>query len=76
MRSPVRMEIEAILRHSVKNHVILIDDAICFDGSHGYPTLFELRESILDRLPNYEMSIFDNVVRITPKQSGDNSITQ
>ena len=66
MRSPVKMEIEAILGHSVRDHVILIDDAICFDGSHGYPTLFELRERILDRLPNYEMSVFDNVIRINP----------
>jgi hypothetical protein len=68
VRSPVKMELEAILRHPVEDHVILIDDAICFDGCHGYPTLFELGHFVASRLPNHEISVFDNVIRIIPKR--------
>lgn len=65
-RCPVRAEIEAILRHPNKDHVLLIDDAICFDGNHGYPTLFELHDIVVSRFPGYEMQIFDNVIQILP----------
>jgi hypothetical protein len=66
VRCPVRAEIEAILRHPIKNHVLLIDDAICFDGNHGYPTLFELHDTVVSRFPGYEMQVFDNVIQICP----------
>lgn len=65
-RCPVRGEIEAILRHPIKDHVILIDDAICFDGTHGYPTIFELHDTVQKRFPGYQMNIFDNVIQIRP----------
>jgi hypothetical protein len=67
-RSPVRAEIEAILRHPIKDHVILIDDAICFDGEHGYPTLFELHDTVVSRFPGHEMQVFDNVIQVRPKR--------
>jgi hypothetical protein len=66
VRCPVRAEIEAILRHPIKDHVLLIDDAICFDGNHGYPTLFELHDTVLSRFPGYGMQVFDNVIQICP----------
>jgi hypothetical protein len=64
---PIRGEIEAIIRHPVKDHVILIDDSQCFDGNHGYPTLFELHDIVVNHFPEHEMHVFDNVIRITPK---------
>jgi hypothetical protein len=69
VRCPIRAEIEAILRHPIKDHVLLIDDAICFDGNHGYPTLFELHDIVMSRFPGYEMQVFDNVIQIRPSQS-------
>jgi hypothetical protein len=66
VRCPVRAEIEAILRHPIKDHVLLIDDAICFDGNHGYPTLFELHDTVVSRFPGYKMQVFDNVIQIRP----------
>jgi hypothetical protein len=68
VRSPVRAEIEAILQHPIRDHVLLIDDAICFDGNHGYPTLFELHDTVINRFPGHEMQVFDNVIQICPKQ--------
>ena len=66
VRCPIRAEIEAIIRHPIKDHVLLIDDAICFDGNHGYPTLFELHDIVVSRFPGYEMQVFDNVIQIRP----------
>ncbi len=68
LRCPVRKELDAICRHPTKNHVILIDDAICFDGRDGYPTLFELRDIIRDNLPAHEITLLDNVIRIAPTE--------
>jgi len=58
VQCPIRAEIEAILRHPIKDHVLLIDDAICFDGHHGYPTLFELHDIVVSRFTGYEMQVF------------------
>jgi hypothetical protein len=63
---PIRGELDAILRHPIKNHVILIDDSVCFDGKHGYPTLFELHDIIMNHLPGYEIQVFDNVIQVRP----------
>ena len=41
--SPIIEEINTILGHSIKNHVILIDDARMFAGKDGYPELSELK---------------------------------
>jgi hypothetical protein len=68
VRSPVRAELDAILRHSIRDHVILIDDAACFDGNDGYPTLFELHDSVVERFPDHELQVFDNVIQIRPKK--------
>jgi hypothetical protein len=64
--SPINAEIETILRHPVKDHVILIDDANAFDGKHGYPTMFELYNVVANRFPGHEMLVFDNVIQIRP----------
>lgn len=62
--TPVVEELAAIRRHPVAGHVVLIDDARCFDGSHDYPTLGELerlaREG--DRFRHFEVAA--DVVRI------------
>jgi hypothetical protein len=42
--TPIIAECEAVLRHHVKGHVILIDDARCFTGENDYPTITEMRK--------------------------------
>lgn len=63
--SPINTELEAILNHSVKKHVILIDDARCFDGSNGYPNLDDLLHYVRQD-GNYSAQISTDIIRLTP----------
>jgi hypothetical protein len=67
--TPVMIEVEAILEHKITGHVILIDDARCFNGTQDYPTLDELRELFVRARPGYEFSVLNDVIRIHPKTS-------
>lgn len=44
IHTPILQELGFILNHPLKNHVILIDDAISFDGRNGYPTIKSLEK--------------------------------
>lgn len=64
--TPVSSELEAILNHDVKRHIILIDDARLFTGEDDYPTL----TSILNVFENhqfYRAEISVDIIRITPR---------
>lgn len=65
--TPVRFELEAILQHPVKNHVVLIDDARCFDGSHDYPTMEELKSLVSRFRPGSEFAVASDIIRIVLK---------
>lgn len=64
--TPLMQELEAIFRHSVKKHGVLIDDAHCFDGTKGYPTMEKLIALIKERLPEHSFEVQDNIIRIMP----------
>lgn len=64
LETPISNEVQAILDHPVKGHVILIDDARNFDGSHDYPNLGDLEQSVLSRYPQASFSVKDDVIRI------------
>ena len=64
LETPISNEVQAILDHPVKGHVILIDDARNFDGSHDYPDLDDLRQSVLSRYPHARFEVKDDVIRI------------
>jgi hypothetical protein len=64
--TPIRKELQAVLAHKIKDHVILIDDARCFDGTCDYPTVDELRELISVHRPGYGFSVLNDVIRIHP----------
>lgn len=65
--SPIIEEVTAILGHRIKTHVLLIDDARCFDGTEGYPALDALRELVRLRGQGYNLSVADDVIRIVPE---------
>jgi hypothetical protein len=60
-------EFKQICAHSVKNHVILIDDAREFTGQNDCPTLESLQILIKARLPYHEFDVQDDIIRIYKK---------
>jgi len=60
---PIFEELDAIFSSSL-NHILLIDDARCFDGTGDYPTIEELSKYILSRKGNSKININDDVIRV------------
>jgi hypothetical protein len=63
--TPLRAELEAVLTHRVKDHVVLIDDARCL-GAGDYPTIDEVEETIRRHRPTWEFSVEMDIVRAHP----------
>jgi hypothetical protein len=68
-RDPERLsaEVEAILGHSVKGHVILMDDARMLNGHKGAPTFAEFQARVAARFPDRAIELRYDIVRITPR---------
>jgi hypothetical protein len=64
--TPVSAELDMILNHPAKGHVILIDDARDFVGTNGYPHLSSVF-AYFDNHPDYRMEVSADVIRITPR---------
>lgn len=66
--SPVVDELKAIARNGCAQHLILVDDARCFDGTGGYPTMNELRVMVGSLFPTHGFHCQDDVIEILPKK--------
>ena len=64
LETPIMKELRCILNHAIKNHVILIDDASYFAGQKDYPTIEELKRSVLNANPNLVVRTENNIIRI------------
>lgn len=64
--TPISVELEAVLSSPVKGHVILIDDARCFDGTNDYPHLSQLLDRVLSGNEHF-MEVSSDIIRIVPK---------
>jgi hypothetical protein len=64
LSTPIIQELTHILNHFVKDHVILIDDARCFNGKDDYPTLEELKTFVNNKRPSAAIEIKDDIIRI------------
>ncbi len=62
---PIYGELESILT-SPLNHVILIDDARCFNGTNDYPTISELETYIQKYKPRMKVKTENDVIRVEP----------
>jgi len=62
--TPVKKEIDALFKHPIQNHVILIDDARWFDGRTDYPTIEELQQRVAREYPGHTMEVKDDIIRI------------
>jgi hypothetical protein len=65
--TPIVTELVCLLAHPVKKHVILIDDARCFDGSHDYPAVADLEQIFAPHARDYTWSIEDDVIQVWPR---------
>jgi hypothetical protein len=65
LETPVQKEMQAIMRHPIKNHIILIDDARLFNGTHDYPTISDF-ENVIDK-QHYGFTVKNDIIAIFPK---------
>jgi len=62
---PVPEELEAILKSDLP-HIILIDDARLFDGTHDYPTLDEIKQLYKKSNRDHSLTVKDDIIRLIP----------
>ncbi len=72
VNTPIIQELNHILSHFIKEHVILIDDARLFNGENDYPELNELRTYILDKKPNYRFEVDNDIIKVYKENSTKN----
>src|SRR6202020_2603520 len=60
-------ELEAILSHSIKQHVILMDDARGLNGQNGSPTVEQLKHRIEAEFPGRGFEVKYDILRIVPE---------
>lgn len=67
-RDPGRLstEVEAILGHPVRGHVILMDDARMLNGQNGALTFAEFQSRVASRFPDRAVELRHDIVRIVP----------
>lgn len=66
--SPVLRELEAILCHRVRGHVVLIDDARGFAGPQEEPTIEDLRRLVAAHRPEWCFEIRNDIIRTHGRQ--------
>lgn len=64
--SPIIAELEAVYNHPIAGHVILIDDARCFDGTNDYPHLDDLLRKIREE-GRYKSEVSMDIIRLVPR---------
>jgi hypothetical protein len=67
--TPVKKELEALYKHPIQDHVLLVDDARWFDGRTDYPTLEEMRAQVARDYPGHVMEVKDDIIRIHKPQA-------
>jgi len=73
--TPVSRELEAILRHARRKHVVLVDDARLFDGENDYPTINAITQMIATHRPEWALEIAHDIIRIFPLLRSEDRIT-
>jgi hypothetical protein len=69
LETPIVKEIQHIFNHQIKDHVILIDDARCFNGSNDYPLLDSFVEELYRRKNDIRVEVYNDIIRITPDKA-------
>jgi hypothetical protein len=64
--TPISEELSFLLGRPPGRDVVLIDDARCFNGENGYPTVEELRTWVAARRPESSFTLENDIIRIVP----------
>lgn len=72
LNTPIIQELNTVFSQQIKNHVILIDDARCFNGHDDYPKINQLRKLIRVKAPHYKLAVENDIIRVTPAQKDFN----
>ncbi len=62
IEAPTLRELELIWSHPIKDHIILVDDARCFDGTGGYPRLSLVSERAT--VQGWSCEAKDDIIRL------------
>lgn len=62
---PIFEELDCILIKNLHKHVLLIDDARCFNGQGDYPTIENLTAYIKSKNNQYELEVKNDIIRYT-----------
>lgn len=62
--TPILEELEIIYNAKKLNHILLIDDARCFDGKSDYPSIEELKKYILSKWPDAHIESAKDIIRV------------
>ena len=65
--TPIERELDIIFGKWNDKSLILIDDARCFTGADGYPTVDALQKLVQDKSKNLELQIKYDIIRIKNK---------
>jgi len=60
---PIFEELNSIFQSKKFNHILLIDDARCFNGEGDYPTIEKLIEYVKSKNENYQVEVKNDIIR-------------
>jgi hypothetical protein len=63
-RQRLTTELESILGHRIRGHVVLMDDARGLNGENGAPTVEELAQHLEDKFPSWTLKVKHDILRI------------
>jgi hypothetical protein len=66
LETPISIELDTILNSNIPGHVILVDDARCFNGADDYPIL-ELFLDKIRKTGKYDIEISTDIIRLVYK---------
>jgi hypothetical protein len=69
LATPIVAELRHIIGHEVRDHVILVDDARCFDGTQDYPTMAQVTDLVTRARRDLAVTVRDDVIRIHRRSS-------
>ncbi|MBP1672908.1 MAG: hypothetical protein H6Q25_723 [Bacteroidetes bacterium] len=64
---PIFEELDAIFDSQKNNHILLIDDARCFNGEGDYPTINQLTDYIKNKNEKYHVEVKHDIIRYVIK---------